>query len=353
MVLGDGFDPRMTEARDQGDERQEFLERRSTGLGATDGPKILGLSKYGTPLTVFHDKTDPQPDKHSLPAWLGLKLQATVGELYTAATGIRLRADNKHHRSRAHDFIVCHLDFRAWGKPDLLVECKTKAYETGWGPDGSTEIPPEVWVQVQHEMFVTGAKEAHVAVLFGHHTFRVYPIPRDEEFLAKYIPRLVEFWNENVLPGIPPAPIGHYLDDRQLRKDNPENDGSLKSATPEQEMLVRRLKGVRDQISALGVDQMELENLIKRVIAESDGLTGSFGTITFKRSKDGSSTDWEYVASQWGNVVEDLLLAVNPGDDPVMVARLARAQAVYDTAVGLATSKTPGSRRFIVKFKES
>lgn len=343
----------MTEARDLGDARQEFLERQRTGLGATDSPKILGLSRWGTPLTVYRDKVDPvAEDESSLPAWLGMKLQGTVAELYTAREGVRLRADNKHHRSRSYDFIVCHLDFRAWGRPDLLVECKTKAYMTGWGPDGSAEIPADVWVQVQHEMYVTGATECHVAVLFGHHTFRVYPIKRDDQFLDKLVSRLIRFWNDHVEPRIPPLPIGHYLDDGIIRRDHPAGDGTLKPATPEQAKLANQLKAVRVNAAQIKTAQEELENRLKQIIGDADGLTGPFGTITFKRSKDSESVDWEQVAVAYGNVVEDLLLLANPGDDPETVARLARAQAVYETAVGLATVTTPGSRRFIVKFTE-
>lgn len=341
----------MAEAQDLVDERQEFHDRRATGLGATDGPKILGLSRYGTPLSVFHEKRDPQPpEPSSLPAWMGLKLQATVAELYTAATGVRLRADTRHHRSKEHPFIVCHLDYRAWGKPQLLVECKTKAYERGWGPDGSTEIPADVFVQVQHEMYVAEAAECHVATLFGHHSFRVYPIARDEGFLDKYIPRLVAFWEDNVVGGLPPAPIGHEVDDRQIRKDHPQNDGTLKAATPEQERVAKDLRRTRLNAAQVKVTQEELENRLKQVIGDADGLTGSFGRITWKRSRDSDKVDWEQVAVTFGGIVEELMSLRDGAPD--REGRLARAMAVYETAVSLATTTVPGSRRFLVDFTE-
>lgn len=339
-------------ARDIGDERQEFLERRLTGIGATDSPKILGLSRWGTPLSVYHDKVDPQPDSSSLPAWLGLKLQGVVAELYTAATGRQVRADNKHHRSKEHDFIVCHLDFRVWGNAKRLVECKTKAHMTGFGPDGSQEIPADIFVQVQHEMYVTGADWCDVAVLFGHHTFNVYPIPRSQHFIDAMVPRLVAFWLENVIAQVPPLPIGSPIDDRRLRDEHPHNDGTLKAATPEQAQIAQQLRGVRLNAAQIKVVQEELENRLKLIIGDSDGLTGPFGSITWKRSRDGVVVDWEQVAVTFGNVVDELLLLANPGDDPKAVQRLARAQAVYNSAIGLASMKVPGTRRFIAKFKE-
>src|SRR4030095_4125765 len=115
--------------RDAADWRKEWHEQRATIIGATDSPKILGLSRHGTALSVYNDKVNPSgPQGQSLPAWLGLKLQSAVGELYTAATGTRLRASDRLFRMREFDWIGCHLDFRAWGDPTLLVEAKTRAY---------------------------------------------------------------------------------------------------------------------------------------------------------------------------------------------------------------------------------
>lgn len=342
----------MTAERDAGDERQDFLDRRQTGLGATDSPKILGLSRWGTPLTVYNDKVDPQPDETSLPAWLGLKLQNTVAELYSAATDIRVRADNRHHRHPRHDWMVCHLDFRAWGKPKLLVEIKTKAHMTGWGDDGSTKIPAEVWVQVQHEMAVTGATEAHVAVLFGHHTFRVYPIPRDDAFIDELIPKLEAFWYGHVIARVPPAPSGHELDSRAVRREHPTVEGgSLKAATPEQEQVVRQLRLARTNAAATALAEEDLKNKVIRIIGEAPGLTGSFGTITYKQDRDRVTVDWEAVAATQNNLIDELLLLANPSDDET-ASRLARVQTVWATLPGLYEATKPGSRRFLTNFHE-
>lgn len=344
----------MTAERDVNDERQEFLERRMSGLGATDSPKILGLSRYGTALTVYRDKVDPQPDEQSLPAWLGLKLQNTVAELYTAASGIRVRADNRHHRHPKHDWMVCHLDFRAWGKPGLLVECKTKAHMTGFGEDGTTRIPAEIWVQVQHEMAVTGADTCHVAVLFGHHTFRVYPIARDDHFIETLIPRLEAFWYGNVIAKVPPLPTGHSLDGAEVRREHPhtDNDAPLKPATPEQEQVVRQLVIAENNAAATKLAAEDLKNKVIRLIGDAPGIEGSFGRITYRKDKDRTTTDWEAVAATQSNVIEELLLIANPGDDDELVSRLARAQAVIGNLPGLYQSTREGSRRFLTYFTE-
>ena len=90
----------------------------------------------------------------------------------------------------------------------------------------------------------------------------------------------------------------------------------------------------------------------RRISADAAGITGPFGSITWKKSKDKVSTDWEQVAVTRGNIIDDLLSWANPGDDEALVSRLARAQVMADTVEGLFTTTSPGSRRFITTFKE-
>ncbi|HEY6568569.1 MAG TPA: YqaJ viral recombinase family protein [Actinomycetota bacterium] len=335
------------------DARREFVEQQASGLGATDAAKILGLSRWGTPLTVYnrivHGDTGGQM---SLSAWLGLKLERVVGEMYTTKTGQALRVDNKHHRRPGYDWQVAHLDFRARGNPKLLVECKTRAYATGYGEDGTGEIPADVYVQVQHEMAVTGAERCDVAVLIGHHTFNVYPIPRADDFIDKMTERLEAFWLGNIVAKVPPLPTGHDMDSDYVKRKHPDHDDLLKPATPEQILLANRLRVARDTVKEAETQRSEVENLLKDIIGDAAGLTGPFGEITWKKSRDSESVDWEQVAITYGSVIEDLFTIANPGDDPEVVARLGRAQSVYGTAVGLATTTKPGSRRFLASFKK-
>lgn len=342
------------DATDILDERRDWLERRTKGLFSTDGPKILLLSRYGTPRTVYEDKVGTTPERPmSLPAWLGLKLEATVAELYTESTGRRVRRDARDHWAKATDFPMgAHLDFRVIGQPRRLVEAKTRAYMKGWGDEGTSQIPPDIWVQVQHQMYVTDADSCDVAVLFGHHTFRVYDIARDPAFLEGYVPRLSTFWHGHVLPKDPPPPSGKPQDTERLKLDHPDHDDTLRAATPEQEQLVAQYRQADFNVRQAEERKEELKNQLKDIIGAGAGLTGSFGTVTWKRTKDGKEVAWQLVAQAYGNVIEDLLEMANPGDDPALVARYAADEAVAETAVGLYTSVKPGYRRFHASFEE-
>lgn len=314
---------------------ETFHEQRRAGIGATDTPKILGLSRWGTALTVYEDKLGLRPpSESSLPAWLGKRMQNVVGELYTGATGRRLRAvsDLQHFQHKQFPWIVCHLDFRVWGEPSVLVEAKTRSYEHGYGEEGTPEVPPEDWVQCQHEMLVTGAKRTDLAVLFGHHRFAVFPIERDEAFLEALIPTLSEFWYEHVLAGVPPAPSGHPADTEAIRDRFPEHGEEVLQASPEQEPLFKELALARQNRLQAERREDELANRIKQLIGEASGIRGAFGEVTWRRAKDGTFVAWEQVAEAYRRILNET-----------------GAHIDYEAIEGLYTNVKPGVRRFLFK----
>lgn len=339
------------EAREASDLRAEFIEQQQRGLGATDSPKILGFSRWGSGLTVWDRLTNgPKEGEPSLPAWLGQKMESTVAELFVTATGLKVRAANGHYVHRTLPFIVCHLDYRVVGTGELL-ECKTRQHMKGYGPDGSTQIPADVWVQVQHEMAVTGAPLTYVAVLFGHHTFRVYPIPRDDEFIAKMEGKLQEFWELYVVPRIPPPVSGHPSDADWLGAEYPEHDDSMLASTAEQDAtLIPRLRLARANYVQAEAARDEVHNQIKQAIGEHAGIAGSWGRVTWKRSKPTEETDWQQVALGYGRLIDRLFELINA--ESFDVSELEIMSGVYQTTVGLYTTTKPGSRRLYVDLRE-
>lgn len=350
LLLDSGSEP-----RDALDEQREFAEARAGGLFSTDGAKILLLSRWGTPRSVYNDKVGLTPVRPmSLPAWLGLRLQQTVSELFATQTGLRLRADRRLYWAKGTDFPMgAHLDFRVLGDRGTIVEAKTRARMTGWGPEGSTEIPPDVWVQVQHQMRVTGARQVHVAVLFGHHTFRSYLIPRDDEFLARYVEQLGTYWWTYVIPRMAPPYTGKGVDTDAVATEHPVHSDLIRPATPEQEKMVAQLLLARQNSAQVGEALVGWQNRVKDVIGDDAGIRGSFGEVTWKKIKDHDEVNWEQVAESYRAALDDLLDIANPGDDDRTVMRLGAIQLLRETAVGLFTTHVPGYRRFNVKEKSA
>lgn len=321
------------------DEEREFREQQRTGIGATDTPKILGLSRYGTARTVYDRlRTDPAdaPPPSSLPAWVGMRFQGAVAELYVISTGYRVRSALKHYRDKNEDWLVCHLDYRVWGQPFILVECKTRSRTEGWGPDGSQVVPRDVWAQVQHEMMVTGAQQCHVAVLFGHHTFRVFPIQRHDDFIVALRRILRDFWHDNHLKNVPPALTGHELDAAALEREHPNSGPFYRSATPSQIEVIHALRDAQGAASIAGVALELAKNRVKDLIGGDLGLTGAFGKVTWRRSKDRQEVKHEAVAAEYRE----------------MCARSGFTERQLSDVVAAHSKTVKGTRRFTVDWEE-
>jgi putative phage-type endonuclease len=299
------------------DEIQEFDDRRRRGLGSTDAAAILGRSPWSSPWDVYAQKVGlAEVREPSLPMYLGLRLQSTVGDLYAHREGRRVRADTRQHTRRGLPWMVAHLDFRVWGAPREIVEAKTAWRTDGWGDDGSDEVPVHYWIQVQHQMAVVGADVVHVAVLFGHRDFRVYHILRDDDFIDKLTAAEDEFWNGHVVPRVPPEIDGTDAARRFLNRRNPHADAIDLPATPEQGEVVDRYR-----LALVNVDQAEAErdrlrNVLIDIIGPNHGLRGGDFLVTYGNVAEGKPTvAWEAVAAAYRAII-----AATNVDHPVRVA---------------------------------
>lgn len=334
------------------DERRAFAESRQNGIGATDAAALLGLSKWKGRVELYHEKVDDVVLREpSLPAWMGLKVQHIVAELYEAETGRKLRADNGLHRLRGRDYVLAHLDYRIVGDRERGVEVKTAMRMTGWGEPGTEAIPIQYWCQVQHEMLVTGWQVVDVAVLFGHHTYRTYTVKRDEEFLSTYLAAVDEFWLQNVVPGIEPPLDGSKYSAKLVAERYPEDDGSLKPTTAEQRLIVNRLRAayVQEQEAALALEAAKVA--VKDIIGNADGIIGPFGKITWKRPKPSRRTGWQQVADSLRAMFLRAYSALGPDDQAWLAAEgygVASAAALED----LYTTETASEPRFVMAWKE-
>jgi hypothetical protein len=202
-------------------------------------------------------------------------------------------------------------------------------------------------------MMVTKASRCDVAVLFGHHTFRVYQIARDQEFIDSLFDRLLRFREDNWLAGVPPLPTGHPVDTEIVKSEYGDPDDFIKPATPEQTALVRELQQARVNVGQAELRKEELQNLLRQIIGDATGISGPFGVITYKRTKDSTKTEWEMVAQSYRQaltVLTDKIAAHGPPPTDVFVTM--PSQGDLDAIQSLYTRTVPGYPRFNYQFKE-
>lgn len=210
-------------------ERDEWLSQRQTGIGASEAAASVGLSNWKPQLQLFLEKAglrEPEDLSDREEVAIGLVMEPVIAELYTAKTGREIvRPGYKLRKHPDYDFIFATLDGETTTK-DRIVEMKNIGHFSyirgGWGDVDSEEVPTDYFLQVQHQLGVTGYDVADLAVLIAGQKFRVYEIQRDDELIRMLTEKQDRFWNENVLTKTPPV----------LDYHNPKANDLLKTIYP-------------------------------------------------------------------------------------------------------------------------
>lgn len=194
------------------DDREKWLISRRQGVGGSDVAGIVGLDKYSSALAVYVDKTSvaPPTDEQSEKAEWGQLFEPSIVRTYGRRTKRRVVHGGKLLRSKraAHHLIT--LDGVQFTKPPSgakgpgVIEVKT----TEFGHRYREDIPPEVYVQIQWELMVTGAEWATCVWLpFPERRLQwrdVIASPAVQEWLADAVD---DFWSR-VTRRAPPDPDG-------------------------------------------------------------------------------------------------------------------------------------------------
>lgn len=264
------------------------MDDRSKYLGGTDCAAVLGLSRYKTVWEIWAEKTgriEPTDISQKLSVRLGHKLEQTVADLFMEETGKKVVRKNDTMYHRKYPFLGVNLDRRVVGE-DAVLECKTanSRYAAQWDEE---EIPIEYLCQVNHQLLVTGAKYAYIAVLIGgNEKFIWKKIDRDENLLQSMETKLVHFWQTFVEGDIPPDPASiTYKDGDVLYRmfPNTQNEADPVQLTDEANKLVESIRAMDTDMKAIARQIDADKNRLKALLGENaTGTTGLY-KITWKK----------------------------------------------------------------------
>jgi putative phage-type endonuclease len=299
-------------------DRQEWLEARRKGIGATDAAAILGLSRWRTAIDVYEDKLGISPEKPATPAmqW-GLALEDAIADAYQAETGRRVRRGGLRRAHHVRDFpMLATIDrlTHLSDEPVRNVELKTSRSDDGFADrDGwrdvhpSLRVPAAYYVQVQHQMEVLDVDVSDVAVLFGGSDFRIYEIPRDREYGVDLRVEEGAFWRDHVLRGIYPPAGADDLANLARRWSRSTDDERV--ATSEQAVLIETyLECVRAvEFAERGRDDVRAR--IEEAMTETGKLVAPAGVVTW-RSHERTDRKWKEIANAYRMVVTSVAEAI-------------------------------------------
>lgn len=286
-------------------EAEKWAELRTTGIGGSDAGAIMGLNKYASPLTVYFSKKGIERDfsGNNATKW-GHLLEDPIRQETANELEVVIDTVGGMYTSNEHPFMNANLDGIMTipeGKIVILGgaefsgvgghEIKTSSNGDGFSED---EIPDSYYAQCQHYMAVTGFDWFVLTVfILSTRTLKHYPIRRNEEFIEELIKAEENFWNNNVLADVPPAPIGldsedEYIKNLPMSEVIELDESTIEIIDEERKLdeqikeLTKRQKALKDEIlmslSRLSTGSVNAE----KVLATGGNWKISYNTQTRK-----------------------------------------------------------------------
>lgn len=204
--------------------RAAWLELRRSGVGASDLPSIMGLTSWGSPLSVAAEKKGLAPDRESqLMRWSRREETALIDWFDTEAEGVKVDAWPAGHLLRCQEpnreFLLCtpdgfalDLERQEWA----VLEAKNARFTAAqWRDYG---LPEHVRVQVHAQMIVTGWRLGYVLVLLDGYEPKWVRVEWDLELANRVIDAGARFWWNYIHGGRFDVTVGPYAANRDALK---------------------------------------------------------------------------------------------------------------------------------------
>ena len=288
-------------------------------IGGTTVSAIVGQNPWQTPLGAYlqlRKEVDPTPDNVAMAR--GRRYEPIVADIFAGGRPEYRVAHNRQGTDEPelyeHDkypYLIGHPDRLLYdAKSDELVaglEIKTSNWANArkWGDEGTDAIPTNYLIQCQWYAGLAHLPEWEVAVAFLDDqgtlkTYREYRVVADAELFDTLVDRAVAFWENNIVPGVPPEM--NQVDDTTARWINrrfPRNVEPLATATPQEEQLMARYLARKQELDAAQRQFEQCEAALKLAIGDRDGLESeTYGKVTWKRSKDSTRVDYRAVCNE-------------------------------------------------------
>lgn len=266
---------------------------RESVIGGTDLAALCGFSRYCSPIDIWRDKRGlslPRLENQHM-TW-GKKLEAIIADHYSQNEEVAL-----HSPEAAGTPCLRNPDLPAWhgGSADRFVieerrglEIKTAFVGSqNWGIPGTDEIPIEYLIQCVWYMHVFDCERWDLAVLIGGHDYRKYELSRNLDLEQILIDKVDRFWYDHVLADIPPPLDASDSYALHLENKYTSHTEELLIADSESELLITRLRQIKEVIRESEREKALLINQLKERIGSNLGIISPYGKVTWREGKNG------------------------------------------------------------------
>lgn len=247
--------------------RDDWLDYRRTGIGASEIPIIMGVASWSSPLKLWGEKTGRIKRTTETPERLkwGSILEGPIAEEYARRTGRRILDPG--------DYTVQYIPGTPWfatidryqlinGQPGIA---EIKNYHSASKKEWQDEPPLSIQLQVQWQLMVTGLQHATVVCLLGGQELVWLDVESDSRTHAILNNTAVEFW-DCIKNDTPPEPDGREETGKALQEIYPDAVDELVMLPDEAADLHAEREQVAVQLKQLGDRKTEIDNKLKMYI---------------------------------------------------------------------------------------
>ena len=255
--------------------REEWLDLRRKGIGASEIAVILGASPWASRFSLWWQKREGWEFNQTEAQEWGLRSEQMIAQKFIEVhPELELYLPHALYVHKRVPFLMCSPDRLAIshhkGRVQIEpVELKTDEAGAEWGKPGTDEVPFHYRCQVQWQMAVFGAKRGHL-VRYARKRYTEYVIGPTSDVggwvkAARAFLRSIDADN-------PPEPDGHAATTEALTLLYPSPDDKAPPVVFDQELvdeyesLCSREKAIKDRLA-------EVRNRIRLQLG--DGKEGS------------------------------------------------------------------------------
>lgn len=287
----------MTRTRLTFNSREEWLEARKDGIGASEVATIVGLNPWETPYQLWRRKIGIDPAKPMNAAMnTGHILEDGVAQFWAQATGREIIAASKDDFmfiDKDRPYLRVSPDRTFWIEGATrnddnkgILECKTTRMKVD--PDN---LPKYWFCQVQMNLGVAGYSQGSLAWLsagqgfdFGYMDLKFVP-----DFYGWLTESVSRFWIDNIIGGQEPSAVN--VSDVILKYSR-HTGGKIIECSDEVFTAYQDLKEVKKELDALKERKETLEATLKMAFGDAEALSYGGDTIaTWKAPKPSKKFD--------------------------------------------------------------
>ena len=196
-------------------DRQKWLKWRKGGIGSSDVPIIMGVSRFKTPLQLYQEKISDSLEEDTTNQFIkdqGNNAETKIRAFYEMMVGVDFAPCLVENSD--YPFMRASLDGRTESKKQIC-EIKLIGKDKFDAAKQQGSVPDDYYPQVQHQLLVSGADRCYfLCYLYDKddmffknamtmEKFCMIEVRSDKDYQDKMLAKCALFWN-NVVSKTPP-----------------------------------------------------------------------------------------------------------------------------------------------------